>query len=66
MDTDPGLCANCAYRREIRSDRGSVFLQCLRWLKEPQYPKYPSLPVLRCPGFERAVKSPSHPGLNPR
>lgn len=47
-----GLCATCLHRREIRSDRGSLFLQCLRSFKEPQFPKYPRLPVLRCSGFE--------------
>jgi hypothetical protein len=38
--------------KEIRSDRGSVFTMCLRSFREPDYPKYPRLPVLRCAGFE--------------
>ncbi len=49
---DEGLCAQCAHRREIRSDRGGVFSMCLRSFREPEYPKYPPLPVLRCRGFE--------------
>jgi hypothetical protein len=49
---EPGLCATCAHRKEIRSDRGSVFVMCLRGLTDPAYPKYPRLPVLRCPGYE--------------
>jgi hypothetical protein len=48
-----GLCAECVHRKEIRSDRGSVFVMCLRSFQEPQYPKYPRLPVLQCAGFER-------------
>jgi len=49
-----GLCGQCIHRKEIRSDRGSVFTMCLRSFQEPEYPKYPSLPVLRCSGFDEA------------
>jgi hypothetical protein len=47
-----GLCASCSYRKEIRSDRGSVFTLCRRGLTDTAWPKYPRLPVLRCGGFE--------------
>jgi hypothetical protein len=50
---EPGLCATCAHQKEIRSDCGSVFVMCLRGLTDAAYPKYPRLPVLRCPGYER-------------
>jgi hypothetical protein len=41
--------------REIRNDRGSVFLMCLLSKTDPRFPKYPRLPVLRCEGYsERA------------
>jgi len=49
---DSGLCATCAHQKEIRSDRGSVFVMCLRGLTDPAWPKYPRLPVLRCSGYE--------------
>jgi hypothetical protein len=49
---DTGLCAACMHRKEIRSDRGTVFIMCLRGLTDPAYPKYPRLPVLHCPGYE--------------
>jgi len=49
-----GLCSECIHRKEIRNDRGSVFTLCLRSFREPEYPKYPRLPVLRCAGFEPA------------
>ena len=47
-----GLCAECVHSKEIRTDRGSVFTMCLRSFQEPQYPKYPRLPVIRCAGFD--------------
>ena len=47
-----GLCSSCRHARQVRSDRGSVFYQCLRSAYVPRYPKYPRLPVLRCPGYE--------------
>ena len=51
--TGPGLCAACIHHKEIRSDRGSIFIMCMRSFKEPEYPKYPRLPVLQCTGYER-------------
>lgn len=52
MPTDAGLCNSCAHRREIVSDRGSVFLMCLLSRTDPAFPKYPRLPVLRCSGYQ--------------
>ena len=49
---DAGLCADCRHRKENRTDRGSVFVYCRKSESDPRYPKYPSLPVLRCPGHE--------------
>lgn len=47
-----GLCETCAWVRPIENDRGSVFYLCGRAKEEPQYTKYPRLPVLRCNGYE--------------
>ncbi len=47
-----GLCFSCQHVRIVRTDRGSIFYQCQRSMTEPQYPKYPRLPVLSCPGYE--------------
>ena len=47
-----GLCLSCQQSRLVRSDRGSVFYQCQRSAIDPRFPKYPSLPVLHCPGYE--------------
>jgi hypothetical protein len=47
-----GLCARCANARRIFSARGSTFWLCRKAADDPRFPKYPRLPVLRCPGFE--------------
>jgi hypothetical protein len=47
-----GLCAGCAHMRRIESARGATFYFCLRSFREPEFPKYPRLPVLECRGYE--------------
>jgi hypothetical protein len=37
----------------VRTGRGSEFSLCRRSRTDPAYAKYPRVPVLRCPGFER-------------
>jgi hypothetical protein len=48
-----GLCDTCAHQRVIRNTRGSSFSLCERSKADPRYPKYPRLPVIECPGWER-------------
>lgn len=48
-----GLCADCRHRREQASRRGSVFQRCARADEDDRFPRYPPLPVRRCPGHER-------------
>lgn len=48
-----GLCDSCRHQKVIRNTRGSAFSLCLRAGEDERYPKYPRVPVLRCPGFER-------------
>jgi hypothetical protein len=55
-----GLCADCRHARAIESNRGSVFLLCELSRSDPQFAKYPRLPVLSCPGYE---KEPTKAGL---
>ncbi len=50
-----GLCSTCIHAKEMRNDRGSVFLLCLLSRTDARYPKYPRLPVLRCEGYEPLV-----------
>jgi hypothetical protein len=47
-----GLCDSCRHQRLVRNTRGSVFSMCERSKTDERYPKYPRLPVKRCPGYE--------------
>jgi len=47
-----GLCANCRHARQIESAKGSQFLLCQLSQSDPNFRKYPRLPVLRCSGYE--------------
>ncbi len=46
-----GLCFDCQYTQRIESARGSTFYRCTRSDTDPNFPKYPRLPVLQCPGY---------------
>ncbi|MGD8494583.1 MAG: hypothetical protein PVF05_00230 [Gemmatimonadales bacterium] len=52
---DPGLCANCRWARVVTSDRGTRFWLCRAAAWRDDLRRYPQLPVLRCPGFERGA-----------
>lgn len=47
-----GLCIDCQYMRKITSARGSIFYQCGRSASNPNFPKYPRVPVIECSGYE--------------
>ncbi|HXA53791.1 MAG TPA: hypothetical protein VNV37_02850 [Solirubrobacteraceae bacterium] len=53
---DAGLCDSCAHQRRVPNTRGSVFSLCERSREDPAFPRYPRLPVLACPGYERRSK----------
>ena len=44
---DPGLCRGCANAQVVTSGRGSSFWRCREHDRDPAWPKYPPLPVLR-------------------
>lgn len=48
-----GLCATCVWMKIVENKRGSVFYRCKRADADPHFVRYPPLPVLRCPGYER-------------
>jgi hypothetical protein len=48
-----GLCYDCRHMRRITSDRGSQFYLCQLSFVNANFAKYPTLPVVRCPGYER-------------
>jgi hypothetical protein len=52
MRQPAGLCDRCVHQRLIRNTRGSEFSMCGRSKTQPEYPRYPRLPVRECPGFE--------------
>lgn len=54
---NPGLCRDCQHMRKIKSDRGSIFIQCQLSFEDSQFAKYPRLPVLSCSGYCRAQKA---------
>lgn len=58
-DARSGLCATCRWLKRNRNDRGSVFYYCRRSETDPRYAKYPALPVVVCPGFEKENGEPS-------
>jgi hypothetical protein len=53
--TTEGLCADCRFAREIRSDRGTRFVQCQKSFVDPRLPKYPRLPVIQCSAYAANV-----------
>ena len=48
---DVGLCSDCLHCRIIAARR-SRFYFCERSATDPDFPRYPRLPVLACRGFE--------------
>jgi len=50
---DPGLCGDCIHARTIKSTRGSIFIKCQVSFTDPQFAKYPRLPVLACRGYAK-------------
>jgi hypothetical protein len=49
-----GLCFDCVHARAIQSDRGTVFRLCRLSATDPEFPKYPRLPVRICTGYENS------------
>ncbi|HEY1833843.1 MAG TPA: hypothetical protein VGG08_05350 [Solirubrobacteraceae bacterium] len=47
-----GLCDTCLHQQIVRNTRGSSFSLCRRSREDPDFPRYPRLPVLSCPGHE--------------
>jgi hypothetical protein len=62
MDPRVGLCSVCRHVRVTGNRRGSTFYLCGRAADDPRFRRYPSLPVVRCAGFERAPEGDDAPG----
>ena len=50
LDSRIGLCSDCQHCRIVKTER-SAFYMCRLALTNPEYRKYPPLPVLRCTGY---------------
>jgi len=57
-----GLCETCTYARKINNKRGSLFFMCEYSEKDPEFDKYPRLPVLTCKAYQKinANKNTAH------
>jgi hypothetical protein len=51
-----GLCVECRHVETIVSNRGSTFYLCQLAATDPRFPKYPTLPVLACEGYEPSAE----------
>jgi hypothetical protein len=49
-----GLCSSCRHARTKSTPRGSAFWRCELAGQNPDFPRYPALPVTRCEGYEEA------------
>ena len=47
-----GLCASCTHVQIIVSSKGSTFYMCRLSEVNPDFKRYPRLPVLTCTGYE--------------
>jgi hypothetical protein len=52
-ETVAGLCDRCRHQRLVRNTRGSTFSLCELSKVDPNFPRYPRLPVRTCAGFSR-------------
>jgi hypothetical protein len=52
-----GLCDSCVHQRIVRTTRGSAFSLCERSRTDPDFPRYPRLPVTSCRGYEAKTES---------
>ena len=64
-DSIIGLCLHCRYATIVRSAHNAAYYLCERSKTDPDFAKYPRLPVLSCSGFEprdrKNLDEESHP-----
>jgi GNAT superfamily N-acetyltransferase len=49
-----GLCETCAHAKLNATRKGTAYLRCTRATWDQRLPRYPRLPVIDCPGYEKA------------
>ena len=60
-----GLCKRCQHVKVVESAKQARFYLCQRSITSPDFPRYPRLPVLSCPGFEDKVAQPQEEVYRP-
>ena len=60
MNPAVGLCSNCQHCRIVKSERSAFYL-CRLSVTNPEFRKYPPLPVLRCTGYRPALSEDDAP-----
>jgi hypothetical protein len=51
MNLNQSLCEKCQLMREVMTPKGSRFLLCQLSITNPDFPKYPPQPIVRCKGY---------------
>jgi len=59
LSSGAGLCQECSFAKIVVSSKEHRFYYCLLSETNSSFPKYPRLPILRCPGFEPQTASPA-------
>ena len=62
---NPGLCASCSHAEVVTSARKSVFSLCRLSFEDSRFPKYPPLPVIACPGYDKLIGNAKEDGGTP-
>src|SRR5437660_1469107 len=57
MCKEQSLCETCQLMREVLTPKGSRFLLCQLSMTNPDYPKYPPQPIVRCEGYQPGDRS---------
>ncbi len=52
-----GLCETCENVRVVENRKGSRFYLCELSAVDPDFPRYPRLPVLQCRGYLRVEET---------
>lgn len=50
-----GLCVDCRHGRIVESSGGTRYYLCELSFRRTEYPKYPSVPVVRCEGYDQGL-----------
>ena len=56
VDPHVGLCLMRRQAQRVRSAKGGIFVLCSLSRIDPRFPRYPGLPVMACPGFQKSLE----------